>query len=84
VDHKQPDLYRLWLLPALKLCKHQPSASDRSMTWYCIPCKYHKNVKQEMGRTRHLENYLKARAEICSLKAGNVSSNFMQHDNSGD
>jgi hypothetical protein len=54
------------------------------MTWYCIPCKYQKNVKQEVGRTRHLENELNTKAEICSLKAGNINSNFMQQDNSGN
>jgi hypothetical protein len=40
-------------------------------------------VKQQEGRIRHLEKELKAaREEICKLKAGNVSSNFMEQDNS--
>jgi hypothetical protein len=34
-------------------------------------------VKQKKGRIRHLEKELKeARYEICTLKTGNVSSNF--------
>jgi hypothetical protein len=44
-----------------------------------MPCKYQKHVKQQEGRIRHLEQELKsAREEICKLKAGNVSSCFME------
>jgi hypothetical protein len=40
-------------------------------------------VKQQEGRIRHLEKELKAaREKICKLRAGNVSSNFMEEDNS--
>jgi hypothetical protein len=42
-------------------------------------------VKQQEDRIRHLEKELKAaREEICKLKAGNVGSNFMEQDNSGN
>jgi hypothetical protein len=42
-------------------------------------------VKQQEDRIRHLEKELKAaREEICKLKAGNVSSNFMEQNNSGN
>jgi predicted RNase H-like nuclease (RuvC/YqgF family) len=55
------------------------------MPWYCIPFKYQKHVKQQQERIRHLEKELKeAREEICKLKSGNVSSNFMEQDNSGN
>jgi hypothetical protein len=55
------------------------------MPWYCIPCKYQKHVKQQEGRIRNLEREKKAaREEICKLKAGSVSSNFMEQDNSGN
>jgi hypothetical protein len=48
------------------------------MPWYCIPCKYQKHVQQREKRIRHMEKELKAaREQICKLKAGNVSSNFM-------
>jgi hypothetical protein len=41
-------------------------------------------VKQQEERNGHLEKELKAaKEEICKLKAGNVSSNFMEQDNSG-
>jgi hypothetical protein len=55
------------------------------MTWYCIPCKYQKHVKQQGERIRNLEKELKAaREEICKPKTGNVSSSFMQQENSGN
>jgi hypothetical protein len=43
-------------------------------------------VKQQEGRIRHLEKELKVtwEEEICKLKAGNVSSNSMDQDNSGN
>jgi hypothetical protein len=41
-------------------------------------------VKQQEERIRHLEKELKAAMEeICNLKAGNVSSNFMEQEKSG-
>jgi hypothetical protein len=41
-------------------------------------------VKQQEVRIRNLERELKAaREEICKLKTGNLSSNFMQQENSG-
>jgi hypothetical protein len=41
-------------------------------------------VKRQ-DRIRHLEHELKAaREDICKLKAGNVSSNFKEQDNSGN
>jgi uncharacterized coiled-coil DUF342 family protein len=53
------------------------------MSWHSIPCKYQKHVKQQEVRIRQLEKELKAaREEICKLRAGNVSSNFMEQDNS--
>jgi hypothetical protein len=55
------------------------------MPCYFNPCKYQKHVKRQEGRIKHLENELKAaREQICKLKAGSVSSNFMQQDNSGN
>jgi hypothetical protein len=42
-------------------------------------------VKQQEGTIRHLEKEGKAtREEICKLKAGNVTSMFMEQDNSGN
>jgi hypothetical protein len=46
---------------------------------------YQKHVKQKEGTIRHLKNKLKeGKEEICKLKAGKVSSNFMEKDNSGN
>jgi hypothetical protein len=40
---------------------------------------------QQERRIRNLAKELKAaRKDICKLKAGNVSSNFMEQDNSGN
>jgi hypothetical protein len=40
-------------------------------------------MKQQEGKITHLEKELKAaREEICKLKAGNISSNFVEQDNS--
>jgi hypothetical protein len=53
------------------------------MPWYCIPCKQQKHLKQQRERIRHLEKELKAAREvICKLNVGNVSTNFMEQDNS--
>jgi hypothetical protein len=42
-------------------------------------------VKQQGERIRNLKRELKAaREEICKLKTGNVSSNFMQQESSGN
>jgi hypothetical protein len=63
----------------LKCATTSPSAPDRRMPCYCFPCVYKNHVKQQEERIRHVENELKlAREEICKLKAGNVSSNFME------
>jgi hypothetical protein len=44
------------------------SAPDSSFPWYCIIRDYHKHVKQQEGRFRHLEEELKlAGGGICNL-----------------
>jgi hypothetical protein len=54
------------------------------MPWYCEPCKYQRKSKKQEERIRHWEQVLKAaREEIYKLKAGNISSSFIEQDISG-
>jgi hypothetical protein len=56
--------------------------------WLLLPlklCNHQPQCTRQEERIRHLEKELKAaREEICKLKARNVSSNFMEQDNSGN
>jgi hypothetical protein len=55
------------------------------MPWHCIPYNFQQHVKQQERRITHLAKELKAaREEICKLKAGNVNSNFLEQENSGN
>jgi choline kinase len=67
----------------LNCASTSPSSAGKSMPWYYIPCKYQMHVKQQEGRIRHLKKELKAvRLGIFKLKTGNVTSDFMEQDNS--
>jgi hypothetical protein len=55
------------------------------MPRYSFLWKNKKHVKEQEERIRHLEKELNAaREETCKVKAGNVSSNFMEQDYPGN